>query len=641
MLAQKSGNPERRRAVEQAWRRFVEDGVTPTGLSEEILASWVRTTAAHVDPEARAPRFSLPSEQLLERIEADELVHLAAPILHDFSDRLSLSDHVLTCFDSEGWMLSIEGDPATVDRLAEISFRPGTSWSEASAGTNGPGTALATASAVEVFASEHFVQAWQPFSCAAAPVFRPGPTAPVGVIDLTGPWEVRRRQALPMTKALARAIEERLRAVFAIRDEVVRYAFRAAREAGDAVVAVDRQGRVLASNEAATRRRLLSGGALPSGFRQSLSQALGAPASGSEAELRLGSAQVPVVVSPVRYEGTAVGAILRVTSSPRLTRAHATSTTTRYDFSHIQGHAAPLRRAVEVARQAAANDLPVVITGESGTGKELFAQAMHHAGPRRDGPFVAVNCGSIPAALLEAELFGYEAGTFTGGARDGRAGRFEDADGGTLLLDEVSELSPSAQTALLRVLEEREVVRLGTSEPRRLDVRVMAATNKPLAELVRAGRFRDDLYFRLNVMRIEVPPLRDRGDDILLLAERFLAEAGIGPANPRLDETARATLRAHRWPGNVRELKNAMLRAAATATGPVIHAEDLALDASSTPPRQLREALLESEREALRASLEQGGWSFSRTARTLGISRMTLYRRARKYGLERPQGREE
>src|SRR5512142_799461 len=198
----------------------------------------------------------------------------------------------------------------------------------------------------------------------------------------------------------------------------------------------------------------------------------------------------------------------------------------RYDFSRILGRSPALLRAVELARTAARNTLPVVLYGESGTGKELFAQAIHCASDRRGQRFVPVNCGSIPAQLVEAELFGYESGTFTGARRDGNAGRFEDADGGTLFLDEVSELPLAAQTALLRVLQEREVVRLGGSTPRGVDVRVIAASNKPLEEEVQARRFRRDLFYRLNVFFISVPALRDRGDeDLDLLAEVFVKEA--------------------------------------------------------------------------------------------------------------------
>src|SRR5512142_486079 len=199
----------------------------------------------------------------------------------------------------------------------------------------------------------------------------------------------------------------------------------------------------------------------------------------------------------------------------------------RYDFSRILGGSPAIQRAADLARTAARNTLPVVLYGESGTGKELFAQAIHCASDRRGQRFVPVNCGSIPAQLVEAELFGYESGTFTGARRDGNPGRFEDADGGTLFLDEVTELPLAAQTALLRVLQEREVVRLGGSVPRPVDVRVVAATNRPLEEELRAGRFRSDLYYRLNVLWIPVPALRERGDDVLVLARAFLEEADV------------------------------------------------------------------------------------------------------------------
>jgi propionate catabolism operon transcriptional regulator len=204
-----------------------------------------------------------------------------------------------------------------------------------------------------------------------------------------------------------------------------------------------------------------------------------------------------------------VGAIVRIAASPGATRSSRTRArpSARYDLGRILGRSDPIQRVIDLARTAARNELAVILFGESGTGKELFAQAIHSASGRRGGPFVAVNCGSIPAQLVEAELFGYESGTFTGARREGNPGKFEDADGGTLLLDEVSELPPQAQTALLRVLQEKEVVRLGGSLPRRVDVRIVAATNKPLEEEIAAGRFRRDLHYRLNVLSIAVPPL--------------------------------------------------------------------------------------------------------------------------------------
>ena len=336
------------------------------------------------------------------------------------------------------------------------------------------------------------------------------------------------------------------------------------------------------------------------------------------------------------------------TSEPPIPRPGAPA---RYDFGRILGESPALRRAVELARIAAGNALPVTLFGESGTGKELFAQAIHAAGGRRDGPFVPVNCGSIPDQLAEAELFGYQAGTFTGGRRDGNPGRFEDADGGTLFLDEVTELPGPAQTALLRVLQEKEVVRLGGSAARRVDVRIIAASNRPLLDEVRSRRFRRDLYYRLHVLSIDVPPLRARAGDVALLARGFLAEAEVEVGRPGLSlaEAALAALRAYPWPGNVRELRNVILRAAATAPEAELQAGDLCFpEAAAGEPdgapaegaaETLRGAVGAREREALQGALAACGWNCSRAAARLGVSRMTLYRLLSRHGLARPAAR--
>jgi transcriptional regulator with PAS, ATPase and Fis domain len=358
------------------------------------------------------------------------------------------------------------------------------------------------------------------------------------------------------------------------------------------------------------------------------------------------------VVAPVLHDGTAVGAVIRIPSRPvavagRRGRQGPPPTRPRSDFARIRGAAPALKRALDLARVAAANSLPVALFGESGTGKELFARAIHDEGPRAGGPFVAVNCGAIPAELVESELFGYERGTFTGGRVEGKAGRFEDADGGTLFLDEVSELSGPAQTALLRVLQEREVVRVGSSAARPVDVRIVAASNRPLLAEVQGRRFRCDLFYRLNVLPIDIPPLRVRGADIALLAEGILgeveAEVGRGPFT--LAPAALEALARHAWPGNVRELRNVLLRAAATATAGVLGPGDLRFDEvpstvpeEAPPPRarSLRTALGEEERATLTSALDACGWNLVATAARLGVSRMTLYRRLARHGLTRP-----
>ena len=353
-----------------------------------------------------------------------------------------------------------------------------------------------------------------------------------------------------------------------------------------------------------------------------------------------------------------MGGIVRVAAPRAAARAAAASGApasapagahpgARYAFDRILGASEAIRAAVALARTAARNDLPVVLRGESGTGKELFAQAIHSASARAGGPFVAMNCGCIPASLLEAELFGYEPGTFTGGRREGNAGKFERAAKGTLFLDEVTELSPQAQTALLRVVQEREVVRLDGSTPRRIDVRVVAATNEGLAEAVRAGRFRADLYYRLNVLPVAIPALRERRGDVAMLARAFLAEAEVevGRSGLSFSADALSALEAHAWPGNVRELRNIVLRSAATAEGTVIAREDLPREvrgpqagpgaAGAQAPPAGAGGARSPDRDALLAALQGCAWNVARTANFLNVSRMTLYRWLRKFQIRR------
>ena len=594
-----------------------------------------------IDPRLTRPGLSIAPEALEERSARDEALRLAAPILDDFTRRVKLRDHVLAYFDAEGCMLSLDGDRSVVEPLAEIGYCPGTSWAEASAGTNGAGTALATYRAIEVYAAEHYVAAWQRWNSAAVPIRTPGAAAPVAVVAMTGPWEFRRREAATFVLALARGVEERLRAAAGVRDEVVRYAFRAAREMGDALVAVDSSGRIIAVNDAAARWDALDAGALAPAIRDAVLRVLCAPAARFDGEVRLDCADASAIVSPVRYEGARVGAILRVGPAASGRRSGVDGRVAApYDFRSILGESPGVRHAVELAMTAARNDLPVVLTGEAGTGKELLAQAIHSGSARRRERFVSVSCGSIPSELLEAELFGYEPGASTGARRDGNPGRFEEADGGTLFLDEVTELAPAAQMALLRVLQEKEVVRLGGSTPHAVDVRVVAATNKPLEEEMRSGRFRSDLYYRLNVLWIVVPALRERGEDVSLLARAFAAEADLDHRGLALSPDALEALRAYHWPGNVRELRNVIHRAVVVASPPEIAARDLFLgtpDAPSLPDELLLETGPELERVELVTALDSCAWNFRRTAHQLGISRMTLYRWLRKYGISNPR----
>ncbi len=310
-----------------------------------------------------------------------------------------------------------------------------------------------------------------------------------------------------------------------------------------------------------------------------------------------------------------------------------------YRFRDLVSKAPAMQAVFELARATARSQSTVLILGESGTGKEVLARAIHLESPRAAGPFVAVSCAALPETLLESELFGHEKGAFTGAVAR-RIGKFEAAHTGTLFLDEIGDISPKLQLDLLRVLEDRRFCRVGGTEPIDVDVRIIAATNRDLRKAVAEGRFREDLYYRLNVVPIHLVPLRDRREDIPLLVEDLLERlaAEQGRRVEGVSAEAMARLVAHDWPGNIRELRNLLERALVVAAGPVLHPADFGFAATSTAEldRVGPLSLEEVEQRHIANVLRFTGGNISQTARLLGIDRVTLYHKLKKYGLKRP-----
>ena len=375
------------------------------------------------------------------------------------------------------------------------------------------------------------------------------------------------------------------------------------------------------------------------------------------------SPDVPVEVSP--NDAIVAGDVVLVVQEvrPIATRASRALAAPRASGAVEPSAVEPLvqdpamRRLYELATRLARGQIGVLLAGETGVGKDVLAEFIHRQSPRATGPLVRINCAALVETLVEAELFGHERGAFTGAGRE-RRGLIEAADGGTVFLDEIGETSPSIQAKLLRVLEEHQVMRVGATEARAVDVRFIAATNRDLEAEVATGRFRRDLYFRIAGAVLALPPLRDRPQEIEALARSFAAEAArrLGRATPRLSEPAARALRSHPWPGNARELRNVIERATLLCDGPELDVDVLALSAStgpgapaaSAPPpavpaaatdARLRDELQDRERQAILATLERHGGNQSRTASELGIPRRTLIARLEKYGVPRPRKR--
>ena len=361
-----------------------------------------------------------------------------------------------------------------------------------------------------------------------------------------------------------------------------------------------------------------------------------------ETTFNLGHGERSCALSCAPFADGGVLLTLRETRRMRKYAARVAGAKAVYTFENIVGESRQLREAIRLARVASQGEATTLLLGESGTGKELFAQAIHNAGNRRKGPFVVVNCGALPRNLVQSELFGYVAGAFSGALKEGSPGKFELADGGSIFLDEIGEMPLEAQVSLLRLLQESEVTRLGGKEAKPIDVRIIAATNKDLPTAVRNKAFRGDLYYRLNVLSIQIPPLRQRDEDVQLLIRVFMDKFKRSLGKPDLEMTreALAALAAHHWPGNVRELENCIERLVNVACEDRIDISDLPQDVMADMIRgrqpssgEAAMSLKRIQRALILETLRETGGNFRRTSSLLNISRTTLYAKLKQYGI--------
>ena len=411
----------------------------------------------------------------------------------------------------------------------------------------------------------------------------------------------------------------------------------------DGVVAVDVDERIEALNPpierllGASRERLLGRRLGELAPELSLQRTLRDGVEDADEVARLGGRTVVLSRRAIHERGVTTGAVLTcqdpasIQRAERNLRARSTARGARYRLDDIVGDSAPMREARRLAARYAQSEATVLIVGESGTGKELFAQGIHAASRRAHQPFVAVNCAAFPEALLESELFGYEEGAFTGARKAGKIGLFEAAHRGTLFLDEIGEMPASLQTRLLRVLQEREILRVGATEPTPIDVRVIAATHRSLAERIADGAFRRDLYYRLNILRLELAALRERSDDLKPLATHLFtklgARHGAAPVAALHELLQRA--RGYAWPGNVRELENMIERVVCAGEAPAELLPELAAVGARPAAASARELAARTERDAIVRVLAECGGNRAEACARLGIGRTTLWRKLR------------
>ena len=634
-----------------AWENFVAGkALAVTPVSKLVLSSWQRSARAGVEPSARLAPLAVRGDGLEQlRQRSHDLMWAAKGLFVNSAHLLERSGSIMMLTDQNGVVLEVAGDMGTRESGQAIHLVEGGNWHESVVGTNGIGTALAMRRPVQVHAAEHFCEGIKRWTCAAAPVFFPGTEQVLGVVDISGPPSTYQGSNLVLAVAAARQIEAVL-AERASREHI--YLLEACLKFGArgdvvAMIVLDRNAKLIH----------LSGG-LP-GFDLRLGSCLPGLEPGRTVEewaRRLPDGLRPDWLHPVSVDGRSIGALLVVPKILRgvtvVTRQYTGSAARsdsgseidplRNGFGNLAGNSPALRTAINRAQQLSGRRVSVLIHGETGVGKELFARAIH-GDEARSGPFITFNCGATTKELIGSELFGHVRGAYTGATNEGRAGRFELAHGGTLCLDEIGDLPLELQPVLLRALEEGVVCRLGEAKPRRVDVRLLAMTNRDLLKEVEAGHFRRDLYHRIGVTSIRVPPLRERASDIELLADHFnhrLAERhGVAPR--KFSPDVMAILRVYSWPGNVREMRNVIESLLLTSNDELVQCDELPEEvlaaagtgagASAASPAT---SLEEAERLAIVCAVKSMHGNLTKAARALGVSRSTLYRKVERYHLE-------
>ena len=641
-------------ALQQARRHLLEHGHCPTGLVDERLArSWGRSMAAGLAPAGRAAA-DLPSPGELREAMAcnHSLLTHSRPIMEYLFDQVRHSHSVVVLADRAGMLMHTLGSPGFVDKAERVALTCGASWHESHRGTNAIGTALAEGTAVEVHGGEHFLERNSFLTCAASPILSATGEL-LGILDISGDHRNGHAHTLGLVSTAARMIENRL-LVATCKRNIRLHLHREPEGIGsvaEGIVAVSADGWIVGANRVAlTQLGLHMGdvGATPLAqvldvrLDDLLSHHHRRPQQPQALRLRGGA----LLYAQVQLDAAAWPAARWVRGTPGAPAANESADDA---LARLDTGDARWRAAADKARRVVGKPIAVLIQGESGVGKEVFARALHASGPRRAGPFVAINCAAIPEHLIESELFGHVAGAFTGARKEGSLGRLREAHGGTLFLDEIGDMPLPLQTRLLRVLQDRSVTPVGAGHAVPVDFCLISATHCQLLQAAEQGRFRHDLYYRLNGLTVQLPALRERTDFAALTAQllAYLAtEQGL-PHPVQVAPDLLQRLAAHPWPGNLRQYASvlrtacAMLAEGEDTLGWEHMPDDLvqALTAVPSSPRSDAAAgagvdglpaslsLQQLSQAAIDQALQAARGNMSQAARQLGISRQTLYRK--------------
>ncbi|MCC2462052.1 sigma-54-dependent Fis family transcriptional regulator [Bacillus mobilis] len=606
------------------WKKFVDEGVLDSNrINERISESWHRCKRANVNPHMNKGQKILTSNVFQDQKKKSEIfLDIAIPQLQNMRKTIDELQMMALLIDPDGYVLSLSGNQQTLKRAKHINFIEGVKWTEAAVGTNAIGTALQIEEAIMISGTEHYSVASHSWSCAAAPIHNDDGKL-IGVLDFSCPIEFSHPYMLGMVTSIAHAIERECSIRVHQNELHLIHRFLDVIDSDEQVVICNHRDVIVSASKSVRER-------VSNWSRMKLEDLM---QNGLKSRLEV----------PVYSNDRMIGKCIYVKENKQGNVFSTSPFRNGINFSGVIGTSNAFQHTLEEIKLVSPTDASVYVCGETGVGKEYVARAIHENSPRKNGPFIAVNCGSLPKELMESELFGYAEGAFTGARRQGYKGKFEQADGGTIFLDEIGEVPPEMQVALLRVLQERTVTPIGSSKEVPVNIRIITATHKDLLRLVEEGKFRQDLYYRLHVYPLYVPSLIERKEDIPYFIQHFCERKNWNVVFPK---SICNQFSQHTWPGNIRELLNVLERIYILSQGRELcekqisfllqtmmgNQHQLALQAENKTEHTLnfREKI---QRDSMIEALEKTNGNVSLAAKLLDVPRSTFYKRMQKYKL--------
>ncbi|MEC5308089.1 sigma-54-dependent Fis family transcriptional regulator [Bacillus thuringiensis] len=606
------------------WKKFVNEGVLDSNrINQRISESWHRCKQANVNPHMNKGQKILSSNIFQEQKKKSEIfLDIALPQIQNMRKTIDELQMMALLIDPDGYVLSLSGNKQTLKRAKHINFIEGVKWTESAVGTNAIGTALEIEEAIMISGTEHYTVASHSWSCAAAPIHNDDGKL-IGVLDFSCPIEFSHPYMLGMVTSIAHAIERECSIRVHQNELHLIHRFLDVIDSDEQVVICNHRDVIVSASKSVRER-------INNWSRMKLEELMH---HGLETKLEI----------PVYSNERMIGKCMYLKENKQMNTYSALTFIKGITFSGVTGTSRAFQHTLEEIKLVSPTDASVYVCGETGVGKEYVARAIHENSPRKDGPFIAVNCGSLPKELMESELFGYAEGAFTGARRQGYKGKFEQANGGTLFLDEIGEVPPEMQVALLRVLQERTITPIGSSKLVPVNIRIITATHKDLLRLVEEGKFRQDLYYRLHVYPLYVPSLIERKEDIPYFIQHFCEQKNWNVVFPK---SIYNQFLQHTWPGNIRELVNVLERMYILSQGREIcekqvdfllqtmrgNQQQLELQVENKTEHTLhfREKI---QRDSMIEALQKTNGNVSLAAKLLNVPRSTFYKRMQKYKL--------